>query len=108
MITSKPVTEPAQTFDALGTSLSLNVGDGNGAPISVSGRFRRYRMDDDGNVTVSHGPPAFSMSSADARSGNFAITGDSKLPKNEQIVAIGKAFAAIDAALQQLATDLGL
>ena len=104
-ISSSPVTVPAMIYDKLAMDLSISVLD-TGA-VAVSGRFRRYCMVD-GRAVFAPGPPALTVSSGDAFSGQFSITSESTLPQDQQHAAVMRCMAAFDAAPQQLADDLGL
>jgi hypothetical protein len=104
-ISSSPVTLPSQTYDKLATDLSISVLD-TGA-VAASGRFRRYTIAD-GRAVFAPGTPALSLSSGDVFSGQFSIASESAVPQAQQHAAVMVAMGAIDAALQQLADDLGL
>ena len=104
-ISTSPVTVPATTYDKLATDLSISVLD-TGA-VAASGRFRRYLIAD-GRAVFAPGTPALSLSSGDVFSGQFSIASESALTQDQQHAAVMVAMGAIDAALQQLADDLGL
>ena len=105
-ISSSPVTVPATTYDKLATDLSISVLD-TGA-VAASGRFRRYLIGADGRAVFAPGTPALTLSSGDVFSGQFSIASESAIPQAQQTAAVLVAMGAIDAALQQLADDLGL
>ena len=104
-ISTSPITLPAQTYDKLATDLSISVLD-TGA-VAASGRFRRYCMAD-GRAVFAPTAPALTLSSGDVFSGQFSLQSESALSQQEQHGAVLVAMGAIDAALQQLADDLGL